>query len=94
MAGQFEIYRDGLSYRFRLTGDNGEVLAVSAAYPEKKTAATAIMAVRENAASGHVVDKSAHVVDKSAEPLRVSERPLAAHRATRRRGSIAAFRHA
>jgi uncharacterized protein YegP (UPF0339 family) len=87
MAGQFEIYRDGLSYRFRLTGDNGEVLAVSAAYPEKKTAAAAIMAVRENAASGHVVDKSA-------EPLRVSERPLAAHRATRRRGNVAAFRHA
>ncbi len=58
MTGQFEIFRDGTSFWFRLTGEEREVLAVSGAFAEKAQAAKAIMAVRENAAAGHIVDKS------------------------------------
>lgn len=58
MTGQFEIFRDGTEFWFRLTGEEREVLAVSGAFAEKAQAAKAIMAVRENAAAGHIVDKS------------------------------------
>ncbi|WP_247048903.1 YegP family protein [Arthrobacter rhizosphaerae] len=58
MTGQFEIFRDGTRFRFRLTGEEREVLAVSGVFADKAHAAKAIMAVRENAAAGHIVDKS------------------------------------
>ncbi|MGX9902090.1 YegP family protein [Arthrobacter sp. SA17] len=58
MTGQFEIFRDGTRFRFRLTGEECEVLAVSGLFADKARAAKAIMAVRENAAAGHIVDKS------------------------------------
>ena len=79
MTGQFEIFQDGTHFRFRLTGEEHQVLAVSGAYADKAQAAKAIMAVRENAAAGHIVDKS------SAAPLAdhaQSEAPLT-HRAAR-----------
>ena len=63
MTGQFEIFHDGTHFRFRLTGEDHEVLAVSGAFADKSQAAKGIMAVRENAAAGHIVDKS------SAAPL-------------------------
>lgn len=66
MTGQFEIFRDGARFWFRLLGEEREVLAVSGAFAEKAQAAKAIMAVRENAAAGHIVDKSSTAT--SAEP--------------------------
>ncbi|MCU1572862.1 MAG: hypothetical protein JWO93_944 [Micrococcaceae bacterium] len=57
MAGTFEIFQaDGSHYGFRLTDDDHHVLAVSGNYDSKRDAAEAIMAVRENAAAGHIVD--------------------------------------
>lgn len=58
MTGQFEIFRDGTHFWFRLIGEEHEVLAVSGAFAEKAEAAKAIMAVRENAAAGLIVDKT------------------------------------
>lgn len=59
MTGQFEIFADGAVFRFRLTGEDHEVLVVSGAFRDKAGAAAAIFAVRENAAAGQIVDRSA-----------------------------------
>lgn len=67
MAGQFEIFTDGTEFRFRLTGEDHEVLAVSGLFRDKAGAAAAIFAVRENAAAGQIVDKSGA---SAAEPSR------------------------
>lgn len=75
MTGQFEIFRNGTRFWFRLTGEEHEVLAVSGAFAEKAQAAKAIMAVRENAAAGQIVDKSSTAA--SAEPAPKTCSPLA-----------------
>ncbi|MCW3767736.1 YegP family protein [Paenarthrobacter ureafaciens] len=74
MAGQFEIYKDGNDFRFRLTGDEREILAVSGAFPGKMQAAKAIMAVRENAATGHIVDKS--IIEEQSKQAGKAHSPL------------------
>jgi uncharacterized protein len=58
MAGQFEIFADGTEIRFRLTGPDGGVLAVSTAFGDKAAAVAAITAARENAAGGRILDRS------------------------------------
>ncbi|WP_416416156.1 YegP family protein [Paenarthrobacter aromaticivorans] len=78
MTGQFEIFRNGSRFWFRLIGEEREVLAVSGVFAGKKQAARAIMAVRENAAAGHIVDKSSTAM---AEPPVKS--PPGARRAVR-----------
>ena len=53
MAGQFELFTDAeANVRFRLLGADGTVLAISKAYPDKRSAADGIMAVRECAGTG------------------------------------------
>ncbi|WP_346957833.1 YegP family protein [uncultured Arthrobacter sp.] len=60
MAGVFEIAAAGdESYFFRLTAPDGTVVAVSPLFNTIKGAAAGITAVRENAATGLVVDRSA-----------------------------------
>jgi uncharacterized protein YegP (UPF0339 family) len=80
MTGQFEIFRDGTHFWFRLIGEEREVLAVSGVFADKAQAAKAIMAVRENAAAGHIVDKS--TTAPLAEPDPKTDSPLT-HRAVR-----------
>lgn len=59
MAGNFEIFRDvDALYRFRLMDEHGSILVTSAGYGRKVEAVTAITAVRENAAMGHIRDHS------------------------------------
>lgn len=59
MAGIFEIAEAGdKAYFFKLTAPDGTVVAVSPLFNTIKGAAAGITAVRENAATGHVVDKS------------------------------------
>ncbi|MCX6499031.1 MAG: YegP family protein [Arthrobacter sp.] len=59
MAGIFEIAATGdESYFFRLTASDGTVLAVSPLYNTIRAVAAGITAVRENAATGLVVDRS------------------------------------
>lgn len=74
MTGQFEIFRDGTRFWFRLTGEERAVLAVSGAFADSAQAAKAIMAVRENAAAGHIVDKS--TTAPLAEPDPKTDSPL------------------
>ena len=59
MAGTFEIAQAGdKAYFFRLTAADGTVVAVSPLFSSIKSAAAGINAVRENAATGLVVDHS------------------------------------
>lgn len=59
MAGTFEIAQAGdKAYFFRLTAADGTVVAVSPLFSSIKSAAAGINAVRENAATGLVVDRS------------------------------------
>jgi len=60
VAGVFEIAAAGEeSYFFKLTAADGTVVAVSPLFNTVKGAAAGITAVRENAATGLVVDRSA-----------------------------------
>jgi len=60
VAGTFEIAAAGNeSYYFKLTAPDGTVVAVSPLYNSLQGAAAGITAVRENAATGLVVDTSA-----------------------------------
>lgn len=59
MAGIFEIAEaGGKKYFFRLTAPDGTVVAVSPLFNTIKAAAAGITAVRENAATGLIVDMS------------------------------------
>jgi uncharacterized protein YegP (UPF0339 family) len=57
MAGRFEIHRVGdESYRLRLTDAEGNIVAVSPNFKSLNTLLDGIKAMRENAATGIVVD--------------------------------------
>lgn len=57
MAGTFELFVDEDSrIRFRLVMPDGNVLAVSGQYPDKRQAAAAIEDVRECAGTGLIRD--------------------------------------
>ncbi|UVJ38876.1 YegP family protein [Arthrobacter sp. CJ23] len=58
MAGSFEIVNAGTdTFRFRLTADDGTLVAVSPRFPSISAVVAGINAVRENAATGFVVDR-------------------------------------
>jgi hypothetical protein len=57
MAGRFEIHRVGdESYRLRLTDAEGNIVAVSPNFKSLNTLLEGINSMRENAATGIVVD--------------------------------------
>lgn len=57
MAGRFEIHRvDDESYRLRLTDADGNTVALSPSFKSLSTVREGIRAMRENAATGVVVD--------------------------------------
>ncbi len=57
MAGRFEIHRVGdESYRLRLTDSEGNVVAVSPNFKSLTMLLEGVKAMRENAATGIVVD--------------------------------------
>lgn len=75
MAGTFEIAMAGeKKYFFKLTASDGTVVAVSPLFNTIKGAAAGINAVRENAATGFVVDKS-QALDKARALGKASGQP-------------------
>jgi uncharacterized protein YegP (UPF0339 family) len=59
MAGKFEVFRDNdgpLPFRFLLRGSDGSVIAVSPQLASITAVKAGIVAVRESAASGSIVD--------------------------------------
>lgn len=58
MAGTFEIVTAAQgSFRFRLTAEDGTLVAISPSFPNIKAVVAGITAVRENAATGFIVDR-------------------------------------
>jgi uncharacterized protein YegP (UPF0339 family) len=58
MSGVFEILAAGeQAFRFRLKADDGTVVALSPRFPDIAALVAGINAVRENAATGFVVDR-------------------------------------
>lgn len=92
MAGIFEIAQAGdKAYYFRLTAADGTVVAVSPLFSSIKSAAAGITAVRENAATGLVVDRS-ETRSIRAATSRPGGRAIAPTQAGRRTGSVAVSR--
>lgn len=59
MAGTFEIINaEEEAFYFRLKADDGTVVAVSPRFKTLKGVVAGIDAVRENAATGHVVNRA------------------------------------
>lgn len=59
MAGRFEILKDNdQAFRFRLTAADGTVVAESPTFTHLEGVIAGINAVRENAATGLIVDRS------------------------------------
>ncbi|WP_043445335.1 YegP family protein [Arthrobacter sp. L77] len=57
MTGTFELFHDeGTSFAFRLTGPDGEVVAVSGPFSNKASAVEGIRVVRECAGMGLIAD--------------------------------------
>lgn len=84
MAGIFEIAEAGeKSFFFKLTAPDGTVVAVSPLFNTIKAAAAGITAVRENAATGLVVDKSR--TKKTPAAGRDKARPISTRTAPRPR---------
>jgi uncharacterized protein YegP (UPF0339 family) len=75
MAGKFEIFKDkAKQYRFHLKAANGEIIASSEAYPDKRSALKGIASIQKNAVTAKIVDETGE-----AEPVK---KPAAKARAT------------
>ena len=58
MAAEFELYKSGSEYRWRLQAANNEVVASGEAYTSKAAALRGIDAVKRAAADAEVNDKT------------------------------------
>ena len=58
MADEFELYKSGSQYRWRLQAGNNELVATGEAYTSKAAAQKGIDAVRRLAANAEVNDKT------------------------------------
>jgi uncharacterized protein YegP (UPF0339 family) len=57
MAAKFTVYLDkAKQYRFNLKANNGEIIAASESYPDKKSALKGIASIQKNAAAAKIVD--------------------------------------
>jgi uncharacterized protein YegP (UPF0339 family) len=57
MAAKFTVYLDkAKQYRFNLKANNGEIIAASESYPDKKSALKGIASIQKNAAIAKIVD--------------------------------------
>ncbi|MGY3319806.1 MULTISPECIES: YegP family protein [Arthrobacter] len=73
----FEIAQAGdKAYFFRLTAPDGTVVAVSPLFSSIKSAAAGITAVRENAATGLIVDRSGTQRRAASRPAAVAPAAL------------------
>ena len=57
MSAKFTLYKDkGGKFRFSLKAANGEIIAASESYPDKKSALKGIASVVKSSASAKIVD--------------------------------------
>jgi uncharacterized protein YegP (UPF0339 family) len=69
MPAKFTVYLDkGNKYRFNLKAGNGEIIAASESYPDKKSALKGIASVAKNAPVAKIVDTTVTVKKEAAKP--------------------------
>ena len=71
MAGKFTVYKDKAGkFRFNLKASNGEIIAASESYPDKKLALKGIASVVKNAATAKIEDTTIETPDVKKKPGR------------------------
>jgi uncharacterized protein YegP (UPF0339 family) len=62
MAAKFSLYKDKKGqYRFNLKASNGEIIAASESYPERKSALKGIASIQKNAATAKISDDTGEI---------------------------------
>ncbi|MDR2404598.1 MAG: DUF1508 domain-containing protein [Spirochaetaceae bacterium] len=75
MAAKFTVYLDkAKQYRFSLKASNGEIIASSEAYTDKKSAFKGIASIQKNAVVAKIVDETG----ESKVPQKTGQKPSAA----------------
>jgi uncharacterized protein YegP (UPF0339 family) len=75
MAAKFTVYLDKAKrYRFNLKASNGEIIASSEAYADKKSAFKGIASIQKNAAIAEIVDETG----EAKVPQKTGQKPSAA----------------
>ncbi|MDR1900701.1 MAG: DUF1508 domain-containing protein [Treponema sp.] len=75
MAAKFTVYLDRAKhYRFNLKASNGEIIAASESYPDKKSALKGIASIQKNAAAAKIVDDTG----ESEAPRKPGRKPTTA----------------
>jgi uncharacterized protein YegP (UPF0339 family) len=60
MPAKFTVFLDkAKKYRFNLKAANGEIIAASESYPDKKSALKGIASIQKNAAAAKILDETA-----------------------------------
>jgi len=69
MPGKFTIYKDKANkFRFNLKATNGEIIAASESYPDKRAALRGIASIVKNAPTAKIIDTT--VEAEAAKPAR------------------------
>ena len=75
MSAKFTVYKDKAGqFRFNLKAANGEIIAASESYPDKKSALKGIASVIKSSASAKIVDIS----DEAGAVKKPARKPAAA----------------
>jgi uncharacterized protein YegP (UPF0339 family) len=91
MAGQFELFADeAAEVRFRMIAPDGTVLAVSRPYPDTRSAAAGIEAMRECAGTGLISNLCPSVLEPVKARTMKTPAPSAVAQRAHRKGLCAA----
>jgi uncharacterized protein YegP (UPF0339 family) len=87
MSAKFTVYKDrAKQYRFNLKAANGEIIAASESYPDKKSALKGIASIQKNAVAAKIVDDTGEA-EAPQKPGRKSAGKVASLAAPKQRGS-------
>ena len=76
MSAKFTVFLDKAGkFRFNLKAANGEIIAASESYPDKKCALKGIASIAKNASIAKIVDTT---IDPKAAPKNLKSKPAAA----------------
>lgn len=79
MAAKFTLYKDkGGKYRFNLKAANGEIIAASESYPDRKSAEKGIASVVKNAAVAKIADETGDEEAAKKPAAKTAAKPKAA----------------
>ena len=71
MSAKFTVFKDKAGkFRFNLKAANGEIIAASESYPDKKTALKGIASVVKSSAAATIVDTTEEAAPKAKAPAK------------------------